>query len=44
MTLVPAVRIAGPLIIVELSSTSYVAPDFAMRTDDYGNLHLEMRK
>jgi N-methylhydantoinase A len=38
------VRIAGPLMIVELSSTSYVAPEFAMRADDYGNLHLEMRK
>jgi N-methylhydantoinase A/oxoprolinase/acetone carboxylase beta subunit len=38
------VRIAGPLMIVELSSTSYVAPEFAMRADDYGNLHLEMRR
>ena len=32
-----------PLMIVELSSTSYVAPEFAMRVDDFGNLHLEMR-
>lgn len=36
-------KLSGPLIIVELSSTSYVAPEFAMRVDDYGNLHLEMR-
>ena len=36
-------KLSGPLIVVELSSTSYVAPDFAMRVDDYGNLHLEMR-
>ena len=34
-------RIRGPAIIVELSSTAYVAPQFTMRTDDYGNLHLE---
>ncbi|MGC1677148.1 MAG: hydantoinase/oxoprolinase family protein [Candidatus Binataceae bacterium] len=34
-------RIRGPAIIVELSSTAYVAPEFTMRTDDYGNLHLE---
>jgi hypothetical protein len=31
-------------MIVELSSTSYVSPEFAMRVDDYGNLHLEMRR
>ena len=30
-------------MIVELSSTSYVAPEFALRVDDFGNLHLEMR-
>jgi len=34
-------RIAGPLLIVELSATAYVAPEFAARADDYGNLHLE---
>lgn len=34
-------RLRGPAIIVELSSTAYVAPEFTMRTDDYGNLHLE---
>ncbi|HEY6420713.1 MAG TPA: hydantoinase/oxoprolinase family protein [Candidatus Binataceae bacterium] len=34
-------RLRGPLIIVELSSTAYVAPEFAMRVDDFGNLHLE---
>jgi len=36
-------KITGPLIVVELSSTSYVAPEFAMRVDDFGNLHLEAR-
>jgi N-methylhydantoinase A len=37
-------KLAGPAMIVELSSTSYVAPEFAMRVDDFGNLHLEMRE
>lgn len=36
-------KLSGPSIIVELSATSYVAPEFAMRVDDFGNLHLEMR-
>jgi N-methylhydantoinase A len=36
-------RLSGPLIIVELSATAYVAPEFEMRCDDYGNLHLEAR-
>ena len=34
-------RIRGPAIVVELSATAYVAPDFTMRVDDFGNLHLE---
>lgn len=34
-------RIRGPAIVIELSSTAYVAPEFTMRTDDYGNLHSE---
>jgi N-methylhydantoinase A len=34
-------RIRGPAIIVELSATAYVAPEFTLRVDDYGNLHLE---
>lgn len=34
-------RVKGPAIIVELSATAYVAPEFTMRCDDYGNLHLE---
>ncbi|MGC1342162.1 MAG: hydantoinase/oxoprolinase family protein [Candidatus Binataceae bacterium] len=34
-------RIRGPAIVVELSSTAYIGPEFTMRTDDYGNLHLE---
>ena len=37
------VRLNGPLIVVELSATAYVAPEFALRCDDYGNLHLELR-
>jgi N-methylhydantoinase A/oxoprolinase/acetone carboxylase beta subunit len=40
-TLGAGARIRGPAIIVELSSTAYVAPEFTMRADDYGNLHLE---
>jgi N-methylhydantoinase A/oxoprolinase/acetone carboxylase beta subunit len=36
-------RIDGPSIVVELSATSYVAPEFLLRVDDFGNLHLEMR-
>ncbi len=36
-------KLSGPSMIVELSSTSYVAPEFALRVDDFGNLHLEMR-
>jgi N-methylhydantoinase A len=36
-------KLSGPLVVVELSSTSYVAPEFALRVDDFGNLHLEMR-
>jgi N-methylhydantoinase A len=34
-------RIAGPAIIVELSATAYVAPEFTLRCDDFGNLHFE---
>jgi N-methylhydantoinase A/oxoprolinase/acetone carboxylase beta subunit len=34
-------RLRGPLLIVELSATGYVAPEFAMRVDDFGNIHLE---
>ena len=34
-------RIAGPAIIVELSATAYIAPEFTSRCDDFGNLHLE---
>jgi N-methylhydantoinase A/oxoprolinase/acetone carboxylase beta subunit len=38
-----ATRLNGPLIVTELSTTAYVAPEFALRVDDYGNLHLERR-
>lgn len=34
-------RLRGPFILVELSSTAYVAPEFTMRVDGFGNLHLE---
>jgi N-methylhydantoinase A len=36
-----AATIKGPAIIVELSATAYVSPEFTMRCDDFGNLHLE---
>ena len=34
-------RIRGPAVVVELSATAYVAPEFTLRVDDHGNLHLE---
>jgi N-methylhydantoinase A/oxoprolinase/acetone carboxylase beta subunit len=34
-------RLRGPAIVVELSATAYVAPDFTLRADGFGNLHLE---
>jgi N-methylhydantoinase A/oxoprolinase/acetone carboxylase beta subunit len=34
-------RVRGPIVIVELSSTAYVAPEFDLRVDDFGNLQLE---
>ena len=37
-------KLSGPLTIVELSSTSYIAPEFAARVDDFGNIHLEIRR
>jgi len=33
-------RIRGPAIVTELSATAYVAPEFTLRADDFGNLHL----
>ena len=36
-------RLAGPLVVTELSATTYVPPEFTLRVDDYGNLHLEQR-
>ncbi len=36
-------HLKGPLIVVELSSTAYVPPEFTLRCDEYGNLHLESR-
>ncbi len=39
----PGARLPGPAIVAELSATTYVAPDFTLRTDDFGNLHLEAR-
>jgi N-methylhydantoinase A/oxoprolinase/acetone carboxylase beta subunit len=35
------VRLRGPIVVVELSSTAYVAPEFILRVDDFGNLQLE---
>jgi N-methylhydantoinase A/oxoprolinase/acetone carboxylase beta subunit len=34
-------RIDGPAIVTELSATTYIAPGFTARADDYGILHLE---
>ena len=34
-------RIRGPAIVTELSATAYVAPEFTLRADGLGNLHLE---
>ncbi len=34
-------RVRGPIVVVELSSTAYVAPEFILRMDDFGNLQLE---
>ncbi len=34
-------RLRGPIVVVELSSTAYVAPEFDLRVDDFGNLQLE---
>jgi N-methylhydantoinase A len=34
-------HLRGPAVVVELSSTAYVAPEFTLRVDDFGNLQLE---
>jgi N-methylhydantoinase A/oxoprolinase/acetone carboxylase beta subunit len=34
-------HLRGPTVVVELSSTAYVAPEFTLRVDDFGNLQLE---
>jgi N-methylhydantoinase A len=34
-------RMRGPIVVVELSSTTYVAPEFTLHVDDFGNLQLE---
>ncbi len=34
-------NVRGPIVVVELSSTAYVAPEFDLRVDDFGNLQLE---
>ena len=34
-------RVRGPAVVVELSSTAYVAPEFTLRVDEFGNLQLE---
>jgi N-methylhydantoinase A/oxoprolinase/acetone carboxylase beta subunit len=40
-TLGAGTRLRGPVVVVELSSTAYVAPEFELRVDDFGNLQLE---
>jgi N-methylhydantoinase A len=37
-------EIRGPAIVVELSATAYVAPEFTLRADGFGNLHLEVSR
>ena len=37
-------RLRGPMIIIEMSATGYVAPGWSMRVDDFGNLHLEVSR
>ena len=39
----PDARLAGPMVITELSATAYVSPEFTLRCDDFGNLHQETR-
>ncbi len=39
-----SVRIDGPALLVELSATAFVPPDFTLRVDDFGNIHLEARR
>jgi N-methylhydantoinase A len=34
-------RVRGPIVVVELSSTAYVSPEFTLHVDDFGNLQLE---
>jgi N-methylhydantoinase A len=34
-------RLHGPMIVVEMSATGYVAPEWSLRVDNFGNLHLE---
>ncbi len=36
-------RLKGPLLVTELSTTAYVPPEFDLRLDSYGNIHLEIR-
>jgi N-methylhydantoinase A/oxoprolinase/acetone carboxylase beta subunit len=42
-TIGAGLKLPGPLIVVELSATTYVAPEFTLRCDDHGDLHLETR-
>jgi N-methylhydantoinase A/oxoprolinase/acetone carboxylase beta subunit len=39
-TLGTRARLRGPALIVELSATTYVAPEFSARVDRHGNIHL----
>ncbi len=34
-------HLKGPLLVTELSTTAYVPPEFDLRVDSYGNIHLE---
>ncbi|HEY7536783.1 MAG TPA: hypothetical protein VH721_02245, partial [Gaiellaceae bacterium] len=36
-----AARLAGPVVVEEVDSTTIVHPGFSVRVDDLGNLHIE---
>ncbi len=42
-TIGPKATIKGPAIVTELSATAYLSPEFTLRCDDFGNLHLELQ-
>jgi N-methylhydantoinase A len=37
-------RLAGPVVVEELDSTTLVHPGYSVRVDDIGNLHIERER